>query len=789
MRLSIEWLRDFVDFNGTAEELAEKFSLTGNNVEEIIKPFKVSGKIVAGKVVKVEKHPNADRLIVCKVDIGNEIKTIVTGDLTVKEGDIVPLALEGAKLGDLVITPRKMRGILSEGMMCSLEELGLEEKSDSVYRFKEELAPGTDIISYLNLDDKVLDVEITPNRPDCLSVIGLSREASALYDLDLKIPENNFKIDGKCNVEVEIQSEGCWRYTTRIVKGVKVGPSPLWLQRRLIASGVRPINNIVDITNYVLLETGHPVHAFDLNLLKNKKIVVRDAKKGEKLLLLDGKEYEFSGDEVLITDGERPLALAGIMGGEESGVNENTTEVLLEVAMFDPVRIRKTSKKFGLMTEASYRFERGVDPNDAEYVIDRLSHLLSELAGGVSTEIVDVYTKKIEPKVLHYPIKTTEKVVGENIEKETQKKILTRLGFKVEELDEENWKIQIPTFRYFDVERPIDIVEEISRIYGTSKIESEPFRILTKGIGRNKAQSLRYRLKVHMTAEGFSEATNLSFVSEAIVDRWNFTNEKVKIKNPINEEMDVLRPTLIYGLMDSLSYNYKRQNRNVKLFEVGRVFKGTTEQPVDIEKIAAVAVGRLNKYDYTDNRMFTYYNIKGVIDNIADLFKVKFEYKNAEIPGFVPTRTAKIYLNNKEIGFVGMVDPEIADRFYDVKDEVYAFELSTEDLYENFKEVPEYKESAVYPSVRRDVSFLVPKNFRLGVVIDELFDYDYVEEAGISDIYSGKGIPEGYTSITVYCVFRSNEKTLSEEEINKTWAEIKKRLTEKYPLKLRFEEV
>lgn len=789
MRLSIEWLKDFVNFYDTAEELAEKLSLTGNNVEEIIEPFNVSGKIVAGKVIKVEKHPNADRLIVCKVDIGSEIRTIVTGDLTVKEGDIVALALEGTRLGDIVITPRKMRGILSEGMMCSLEELGLEEKSETVYRFKEEIAPGTDIISYLKLNDKVLDVEITPNRPDCLSIIGLAREVSALYDTDLNLPENSFEVNGKCEVDVEIESQGCWRYTTRVVKGVKVGPSPLWLQRRLIASGVRPINNVVDITNYVLLETGHPVHAFDLNLLSNKKIVIRDAKNGEKLVLLDGKEYEFSGDEVLITDGKRPLALAGIMGGEESGVNENTTDVLLEVAMFDPVRIRKTSKKFGLMTEASYRFERGVDPNDAEFVINRLSTLLKQLAGGISTEIVDVYTRKIEPKLIKYPMNTTEKVVGEYIEKETQKKILTRLGFKVEEIDGNTWNIYIPTFRFFDVERPIDIVEEISRIYGTSKIESEPFRVLSRGIGRSKNQKLRYKLKNHMTSEGFSEAATLSFVAEAIVDRWNFTNEKVKIKNPINEEMDVLRPTLIYGLMDSLSYNYKRQNRNVKLFEVGRVFKGSTEQPEDVEKIAAVAVGRLNKYDYTDNRVFTFYNFKGILDNISDLFKLKFEFKEAEIQGFVPTRTAKIYLNNKEIGFMGMVEPVIADKFYDVKDEVYVFELSANELYENYKEVPLYRESVVYPSVRRDVSFLVPKNFKMGVIIDELFDYDYVEEVGISDIYSGKGVPDGYTSITVYCIFRSNEKTLSEEEINKTWTEIKKRLTEKYPLKLRFEEV
>ncbi|SHH47752.1 phenylalanine--tRNA ligase subunit beta [Thermosipho atlanticus] len=789
MRLSIEWLRDFVNVSASAEEIAEKFSLSGNNIEEMISPFNVSGKIVAGKVIEVQKHPNADRLIVCKVDIGNEIKTIVTGDLSVKEGDIVPLALEGARLGDLVITPRKMRGILSEGMMCSLEELGLEEKSDSVYRFKEKLEPGTDIISYLKLDDKVLDVEITPNRPDCLSVIGLAREVSALFDVDLKMPKGTFEIDGDCDVSVEIESEGCWRYTARVVKGVKVEPSPLWLQRRLIAAGIRPINNVVDITNYVLLETGHPVHAFDLNLLSSKKIVVRDARKGEKILLLDGKEYELTGDEVLITDGERPLALAGIMGGEESGVNENTTDVLLEVAMFDPVRIRKTAKNHGIMSESSYRFERGVDPNDSEYVINRLSELLYKLAGGISTNIVDVYPKRIEPRVINYPKDLTVKVIGEDIDENVQKKILERLGFKVEDIDEKSWKITVPTFRYFDVERPIDIVEEISRIYGNDMLEGEPFRILVGGTGRTKKQKLRYKLKEHMISEGFSEAITLTFVSEAIVDRWNFVNEKVKIKNPINEEMDVVRPTLIYGLLGSLSYNYKRQNRDVKLFEIGKVFKGTSENPVDIEKIAAVAVGRINKYDYTDYRTFTFYNFKGIIDNLSSILRVKFEYKKADIPGFVPTRTAKVILNGKEIGFVGMVDPEIADKFYDVKDEIYVFELSTEDLYENYKEVPSYRESVVYPSVRRDVSFLVPKSFKMGTIIDELFEYNYVEEAGVSDIYTGKGIPEGFTSVTVYCVFRSNEKTLSEDEINEIWTSIKKKLTEKYPIKLRFEEV
>ncbi|ABR30670.1 phenylalanyl-tRNA synthetase subunit beta [Thermosipho melanesiensis] len=778
MKLSFEWLKDFVNIDKTAEEVAEKLSLTGTNVEEIINPFDVDGKIVVGKVLEIEKHPNADRLIVCKVDIGNEVRTIVTGDLSVSKDDLVPLALENTRLGKLIIKPRKMRGILSEGMLCSLQELGLEEKSSGVYKFKDDVPVGTDVIEYFKLRDKVLDIEITPNRSDCLSVLGIAREVSAIYDVDLNLKEKEINSKDEHNIEIRIESDGCYRYTSRIIKGVKIKESPMWLQKRLIASGIRPINNIVDITNYVMLEMGHPVHAFDLR--NTPKIVVKDAKGGEEILLLDGKTYKLMGNEVLITDGEKILALGGIMGGEESGVKEDTTEILLEVAMFDPVRIRKASKYHGIITDSSYRFERGMDPNDSLRVINRLTELVLELAGGIPSEIKDVVNKKIESTIIDFDFSMTKKIIGIEIPKERQIKILNRLGFEVNEN-----KVKVPTFRYFDITRSIDLVEEISRIYGMENINGEPFKITTNSNSRSKEQKLRYMLKDALKNEGFLEAMNLSFVSR----KWSINGQKVKISNPINEELSVMRPSLLNGLLESLAYNYKRQIRDIKLFEVGKVFMEKDGKPFDVEKVAAVATGKLNKNDYTDPRKIDFYTFKGMVENVLNEFNISASFIPHNLEGFVPTRLAKIIVNNEEVGIIGMFDPDFMDKYFDVKDEVYAFELSTDFVYENFVEIPEYKESAQFPSVRRDVSILVPDNFLLGDVINSLFKYQYVEEVGISDIYKGKGIEKGYKSITIYCVFRAKDRTLKEEEVNKIWEKIKKDLVYKYPLKLRFEEV
>ncbi|MFN6992549.1 MAG: phenylalanine--tRNA ligase subunit beta, partial [Fervidobacterium sp.] len=487
--------------------------------------------------------------------------TILTADTSVQAGKYVYVALEGSILANgLEIKNREMRGLISEGMLCSLEELGLEEKSEHVYMTDGPLSLGEDVVKLLNLHDWFVDIQVTPNRPDCLSYFGVARELSAGLKRTPKFPVPKVQAEGADKVEVIIESEGCWRYTARVIRNVKIGPSPLWLQKRLIAFGLRPINNVVDITNYVMLETGHPVHAFDLKKLSgglSGKIVVRDARPGERMLLLDGKTYEFSGNEVLITDGEKLLALAGIMGGEESGISTETTDVLLEVAMFDPVRIRKTARKLGLSTDSSYRFERGVDFDDAVFVVERLSELIQSICGGVpSVEIVDTHKKKLEQKVIYVPKNLTKKVLG--IEIKHISEYIEPIGFEVEEL-KDGYNVYVPSFRYFDVSIPEDIMEEVGRIHGYDNLHGEPPRLLALERGRSLKQNLRYEIKQLMTSFGFNEANTLSFISSKSIEKLPINGSGLAVSNPIISEFDTMRPSILYGLLESLSYNYKRQ--------------------------------------------------------------------------------------------------------------------------------------------------------------------------------------------------------------------------------------
>ncbi len=783
MRVSLEWLNEYIQVN--EKEALEILPKLGLDIDDHGKPFNIDGPIVFGKLEDVQPHPKADKLVVCKVNVGNGYKTILTADKSVRAGKYVYVALEGASVASgLTIQNREMRGILSEGMLCSLEELGIEEKSENVYTFDslpEWVKLGDSVIDYLGLNDYFFEPEITPNRGDCLSYFGITRELSAWTKRTPNFPIPKAPRSGKDKVEIIINSEGCWRYTGRVIRNVKVGPSPWWLQRRIIASGLRPINNVVDITNYVMLETGHPVHAFDLRKIRTGKIVVRDGLKGEKVKLLDGKEYTLSGGEALITDGENILALGGIMGGEESGVYEDTTDILLEVAMFDPVRIRKASKALGVSSDSSYRFERGVDFDNNLYVIERLSELIHQLAGGMpSEEIIDVYPKKLPEKIVEVDKSLIEKVLGEKVE--NVEEILRPLGFDVEE-DEKHYKVFVPSFRYFDVGIPEDIVEEVGRIHGYENLKGEPPRITAIGIGRNEKQKIKYELKNLLTAFGYNEAYTLTFVSSEIANKLGFTGNLVKVANPIISEFDSLRPYIFYGLLDALSYNYRRQQKDVKLFEIGKVFEEVDGKPTEYDSLSGVATGRENPHDYTDKREISFYSVKGVVEEILRRFGIVAEYKLIEINPFVPTRAVEIIVNSESAGFIGMLDPEVADKVYDVKDEIYVFELNLEKLYSLFNLKKKPVELPQYPYVRRDISYLVPKNFEVGKLLEVYKTKELVEEVGIDDVYK---IDEQVNSITIYALFRHKERTLNEEEVNKTIEEIKQEIFDKYEIKTRF---
>ncbi|KHC90732.1 phenylalanyl-tRNA ligase subunit beta [Thermotoga sp. Mc24] len=788
MRVPESWLREFIDLDWDIEQIAERLTFSGTSVEDILRPFSVSGEIITAKVIERLDHPASEKIIVCKVDTGKRIYTVITADKTVNEGDYVILALEGATLNNgLKIEPREFKGVVSEGMLCSLEELGLEEKSDRVYRFPEPVELGVNVIEKYGLNERVLDIEITPNRPDCLSIIGVARELSALSGRPLKKPQPDVSfVDEDVQFDVEIEDvEGCPRYSARIMKGVTVKDSPLWMKARLVAAGVRSLNNVVDATNYVMLELGHPVHAFDLNRLKNKRIIVKAAKGGERVLLLDEREYELKGGEVLITDGENVLALGGIMGGMESGVYDDTRDLVLEVAYFDPVRIRKASKALGISSESSYRFERGVDPNDVELVSLRLAELIQKLAGGhVLGKFWDVYPRKIESKKVMLRKARIEKILGTKVEEPGN--ILKHLEFQVEDRGD-SYEVLVPTFRP-DVEREIDLIEEIGRIYGYEKVESKVISVPAINRGWDEKQLFRREISQFMKGMGFDEVVTFSFVDSQKVKRWPLVGrEPITLSNPIVSDMDVMRTSQFYSLIQVLAENFKRQNRDLKLFEIGKVYFEENGNFREIETLSAMSCGLENPGDYTDKRNVSFYTIKGVLDELFFRLGVNVEYRAAKIPGLFPTRSARIYVENWEIGFIGMVDPKLLDE-YDVKENTYFFEVDMELLRECASKRPAYRPTPRFPAVRRDISFLLPKGFE-SVKIIELFREsggDLVEEVGVFDVYEGRGIPEDMVSVTFYVVFRHPERTLTDEEVNRIFEEMVQKAEEEFGIRRRF---
>ena len=792
MKVSLEWLRDLVDFESESEVI-DALTDVGLNVDEVIKPH-VEGKIVVGKVEDVYQHPNAERLNICRVNTGDRYLTLITADKNVKIGDYVPVALPGTKLANgKIVEVVEMRGIPSEGMMCSLEELGIEQESEGVYKFDFDVSEGQDVVKLLNLDDTVLDVEITPNRGDALSYLGIARDAAARLKKELKVPDPKIEEGEKKTediVSVEIKdSEGCPRYSVMVIEGVKVKESPIWIKRRLMASGIRPINNVVDATNYVMLELGHPIHAFDLNLVKSKKVVVRSAKEGESVVLLDGKEYILNGGETLITDGGKEIiAIGGVMGAENSGVNDATTAVLIEVAYFDPVKIRKTAKGLGISTDASYRFERGVDPEDTELVMKRVVELITELAGGKPSKgMIDVKLRDFKTDLVDLRTDRVEEILGIRIPEWEIEDILKRLGFKLNRTYY-GWKVEVPSFRIHDVYREIDLIEEVGRIYGYGKIGEKRTHMWSGLGGLNDYQRFRRRVGEILRALGFDEVVTFSFVSSKIVENWNFKSvQLLKPLNPITDDLDVMRPSLVYTLVQSLSYNYTHQIRNVKFYEIGNIFWKDGDTTKESEVIGAIATGLENEMDYTDKREISFYTFKGYVDELFSRLGIDADYEREEFDGFVPTRTALIRVKDRTLGFLGMIDPDTLKDF-DVRGEVYYFEISLKDLYELSEKVPRYRPSPVFPSIKRDVAFLMGRGVESSKVIEDIYSLGegLIEDVRIIDVYSGKGVPEDMISITFSLTFRSPERTLKDDEVNELFEKIASEIEKKHGLRRRF---
>ncbi|MGI6188407.1 MAG: phenylalanine--tRNA ligase subunit beta [Clostridiales bacterium] len=778
MLVPLKWLKEYVDIDVTAEELAHRMTMTGSKVEGIHKQGEGINNVVVGRILNIEPHPNADKLVVCNVDTGTRQYRIVTGAPNVEQGQLVAVALDGAVLpGELQINRSEIRGVESWGMLCSGEELGLTDDDypgaeiDGILVLNEEYPLGMDIREALGLDDEVIEFEITSNRPDCLSITGIAREAAVTLDSVFRMPRIEVKPGiGDVNAEAAVkinEPELCPRYCARVVKDVKIGPSPRWMQQKLAAAGVRPINNIVDITNYVMLEMGQPMHAFDLDKLAGKTIVVRRANKGEKLITLDEKERLLDENMLVIADAEKSIGLAGVMGGANTEISSETRNILLESANFDRGSIRLTAKALGLRSESSSRFEKGLDLHNARAAIDRAAQLIQELEAGTVVEgVIDVCNGSLDDRVLDVSWKKVNQLLGLNLSPEIMKDILTGLEFKVE-VQGDILKLVVPAFRQ-DIEGVADIAEEVARIYGYDKI---PMTLMEGTVSRGRKtreQRLTDMAKEVLAGTGLYEVVTYSFTSPKVYGTIGINEPKdipltVKIGNPLGEDQSIMRTTLIPSILDVLSRNRNRGIQQCRIFEIGTAFFPKSLPLEELpEEIRILTIG-----EYGPG--MDYYDIKGKIETLLKFLGLldQAEFIPHVHPAFHPGRTALLKLGTVEAGVIGEIHPKIAGN-YQLEDRVILAELDFDKLISMAQDQRKYKPLPKYPAVTRDLALVVHKDVLAGQVEKCIWKYggELLEAVELFDIYMGSQIPEGYKSLAYALNYRAADRTLTDEEVS-----------------------
>lgn len=798
MLVPVKWLSEYVDIEDIdIKELNEKLIMSGSNTETVKEMLKGVKKVVIGKILSIDGHPDADKLFVLQIDVGEEEPIqIVTGATNCEVGKCIPVALHGSLLADgTKIKKGKLRGVVSNGMLCSLEELGFDarviqkEYADGIYLFDKDYPFGEDVRVCSEFEDNVIEFEITSNRPDCLSMIGMARETAATFSRTLKLPEVKIQnevgdVNDYCSVEIA-DADLCMRYAARVVKDVKMGESPAWMQIRLMKAGMRPINNIVDIANYVMLEYGQPIHTFDLAAVEGNKVIARRAKAGEKLVTLDEVERELNENMLVIADTVKPVALAGIMGGANSEINGETKNILIEVANFEKSCIRKTSKDLGLRSEASSRFEKGVSTYATIEVANRVCQLIEELgAGTVVKGHVDVYpTVTEEIKITLRPARVNQ-ILGTDLSKAEIVDLLNRLEIKSEDASDD-LTCHIPECR-LDLVKEIDLIEEIARMFGYDKIPST----LPKGSewgAKTNGQIIEDYAKGVLLSSGLNEITTYSFISPGSFDMIRSSEDSllrktVTIKNPLGEEYSVMRTTLMSNTLEVMARNIKRNIEDVSVFEIGNIFV-PREIPVvnlPIEK-KELSIGVYGK----DKDFFT---IKGIVCNMLDRLGIK-DYKfiaEKNHGTFHTGRCASIVWGNHIIGTIGEVHPKVTDN-YDITGRCYLANLDFNILMQMTRLDRIYAEIPKYPAITRDIALLVKDQVTAGEIFEiiESNGGNLLESVKLFDIYKGKQIEEGHKSMAYALVFRSAEKTLTDEEVTKVYDKILSKLEEKIDAKLR----
>lgn len=802
MLVSLNWLKKYVDYGSlTPEQLGEKITKSGievDGIEYIIN--EKSENIVVGYVSECDQHPNADKLKLCQVDVGDENLQIICGAANVAQGQKVVVAKPGAVLpGNFKIKKVKLRGIESNGMICSLQELGVGERfvhpafSEGIIELSADAVIGEAVDDMLNLNDAVLEFDLTPNRADALSMIGVAYEVAAILDEKVTLPEPSVEaIDEQVSDYVTVtvaDSDLCPYYSATIIKDVTVGPAPLWMQNYLLAAGIRPINNVVDITNYVLLEYGQPLHAFDYDLLGSKTVHVRRAKKQEKMVTLDDQTRTLTPDNLLITNGEKGIALAGVMGGADTEVNDHTKTILLESAYFNPQTVREAVRETGLRSEASNRFEKGVDPNRVKEAGLRAAELLVQYAGGqVVTGVAEFDQLDRTENTVEMNATNVNKRLGTDISIEEMEDILRKLRFTFER-KEEDFVVSIPT-RRGDITIFEDMLEEVARIYGYDNLPYTLPENASKPGGLTDEQALKRNIKAYLQSVGLSEAITYSLVDKKsattlVSPELSKNLVPVQLAMPMSEDHQYLRLSILPELLNRLTYNVARKQANVALYEVGSIFlseeENVTKQPKELLRLAGAVTGKWLDHKWQQEvKQVDFYVVKGIIEGLFTYINKNVTFEHAVVDGMHPGRCATISLDHKKIGFIGQVHPNIT-KDKDLK-ETYVFDIDMAYILETAQQEPSYTPIPKYPSILRDIAFVVDEKVLAGDIKAEIerLGAPLVKHVEAFDVYRGENIESNEKSIAYNVHYQDPEKTLTDEEVDKSFKEVIASVNEKF---------
>ncbi|MYC40787.1 MAG: phenylalanine--tRNA ligase subunit beta [Candidatus Dadabacteria bacterium] len=802
MIFPLGWLTDYLKIDVSAEELGEMLTMAGLELEALEDKGKALGDVCVAQINSIEKHPNADRLSVCEITDGQDRYAVVCGADNMKEGDKVAFAKAGTVLPatskfpeGVKIKRSKIRGEDSEGMLCSADEMGLSGGEDGIMILSSKAELGTSMSDQIGYDGVIFEVGITPNRPDCMSIFGIAREVSAILGENLQKPSFSIKegekgISERVTVELE-DTEACPRYCCRLIEGVRIEPSPSWLRERLEHCGIRSVNNVVDVTNFVLLEQGQPLHAFDCDKLDRGSISVRKAGEGETIETLDGIGRELLVEDLVICSGDRPVALAGIMGGADSEIDDATSSVLLEAAYFSPVGIRKTSRRNGLKSESSSRFEKGVDINNVLFALDRAAELISRLSGGtVAQGLIDVYPDPVSPREISLSVDRVCDLVGISTDSHEIAGLLEGLEFEVLSLSDDALLLRVPTFRV-DIEREVDIVEEVARLLGYDNIPSVLPEVPMVAKKPNVITVMEKRLRDIFVSYGFLEAINYSFESPELLRTFGF-EESIHIMNPISRELSEMRMSLLPSLVKNVRLNLSRQNQDVRLFESGKVFypKDMDQLPNEVKKFAAIATGK-RAPEIWDGEKFDFFDIKSVLERSLEVLsvdsRIDFESISPDHGFLWPGKSSAVLVDGNVLGVVGELHPHLLEKL-EISESVYVLELDLSLLsvvYTSFER--KFSPLPKFPSLRRDIALVVDDAVPVREILSVIkkADSGIIENAWVFDVYKGNSLEKGKKSVALSLILRNRERTLTDEDANRVQQDVLKSLEKTIGAELR----